>query len=163
MRSYFLLLLVMFSAWQCGHAPNHIDLYTGQKFSIVPGEIVTESTSQIITEYNLLFNSYKDVQIPLLAFIKHTDYEIVIGKPVGTTKAELFQKICKEPDNKKLIFVRTSSDSYLLKYVKKNHFVFTCVSALKDSSIISFSVMANDSGLVNDFFNKNIFKERLYE
>ena len=164
MRSSFLLLLAAaLSAWQCGNAPNHVDLYTGQKFRIERGEIVAGNTSEIIPQYNLLFNSYKDVQIPLLTFIKHNDYGIVIGLPVGTTKADLFEKICREPSNKKLIFERPNNDSYLMKYEKENHFVITYISALKDSTIICFSAMASDPGLIDGFFNKNIFKERLYE
>lgn len=164
MRSSILLLLIAaISALQCDNGQDHIDFYTGQKFKINNGEKVTENKSQIISQYNIFFNSYKNLQIPLLKFIKHNDYEIFIGIPVSITITDLFQRISEEPSNRNLIFDKQNNNSYLMKYEKENHYIVTYLSVLKDNSIICFSVMADDSKLTNDFFSENIFKNRVYE
>lgn len=161
--SILLLLIVAISASQCNNGQDHIDFYTGQKFKINNGEKVTENKSHIISQYNIFFNSYKNLQIPLLKFIKHNDYEIFIGIPVGITITDLFQRISEEPNNRNLIFDKQNNNSYLIKYEKENHWIVTYLSVLKDNSIICFSVMADDSKLIDDFFSNNIFKNRLYE
>lgn len=161
--SFPLFLVVAILAWQCENGRDHIDFYTGQKFKIEYGEIATENTSQIIPQYHLFFNSYKNLQIPLFKFVKHNDYEIFIGMPVSTTITDLFHRIYEEPSNKVLISGKQNDSSYLIKYTRDNHFIVTYLSVLKDNSPICFSVMANDSMLIDEFFNKNVFKNRLYE
>jgi hypothetical protein len=153
----------MILAWQCNTDQDHIDFYTGQKFKINNGEKVTENNPHIISQYNIFFNSYTNLQIPLLKFIKHNEYQIFIGMPVGITITDLFQRISEGPSNRNLIFDKQNNNSYLMKYEKENHYIVTYLSVLKDNSIICFSVMADDPKLTDDFFTENIFKNRVYE
>lgn len=162
-RSILLLLIAAISTLRCNSNQDHIDLHTGQKFRIQDGEKVTEDKSDIISQYNIFFNSYRNVQIPLFKFIKHDDYEMFIGIPVSIRTSELFQRISEEPNNRNLIFDKQNNNSYLMKYEKENHLIVTYLSVLKDNSIICFSVMADDSKLIDDFFRNNTLKNRLYE
>lgn len=158
-----LIFIVALFSMHCGHDQDHIDFFTGQKFRVYSGERIIENKSDVIVQYNSIFNSYKDTQIPLFKSIKHNDYEVFIGIPVSITISDLFQKISEEPLNKNLIYEKRNNNSYLLKYEKDSHRIVTFLSTLDDNSIISYSVMADDSVLINEYYSKNIFQNRLYD
>ena len=128
-------------------------------FKLLNGETKTEIDQYIINYYESYFNTDIENQIPLYKYIKHNNYEIFIGLPIGNNASStMFHKGEKYKNTGQLIYIDSLNNS--IGYKIKNIF-FTEHLYLRDDNIkyFVFSATISDS-ISNLLFNSSTLSKR---
>jgi len=151
-------LIIIFFSCASSNDNNEIFLYNNLYFNALEGELEKDKPP-VVERYTNYFND-QNIQIPLLKYIQHENYEIFIGIPVGTTIQDL------KTDKKDFLDIseskiKSDSNYFFTSYEKDEYFISEYSSYFANESIIYIAVKTKNNELCDTLFNKASLSNRI--
>ncbi len=151
-------LITIFFSCSPGNERNEILLYNNLYFNVLEGELEKDKTP-VVERYTAYFNN-QNIQIPLLKYIHHEDYEVFIGIPVNATIKELaddkkdFLDIAKDK-------IESDSNYYYTNYKMDEYFIAEYSSYFGNESMFYISAKTKSKELFDSLFDKISLSKRI--
>jgi hypothetical protein len=157
---FILASLTILTGCQQDQVEDALPLVNGIFLSKAEQEIVIPTQDTIITKtYEQYFNWREDVQIPLFKSIKHPDYWLFVGLPVGadlqrlSAKLPTEQVIQKNKEQERYYQLRLKKDYYLIEYAQN----FESAQSLIYLALLTTDSLVAHQQTADRFQNRLIF------
>jgi hypothetical protein len=157
---FAILSLFLFSCSNKGGDSNSdIPLFNDCTFKLHSGELLTESNTATQRLYENYFNN-TDIQIPLFKHIKHTEYDIFIGIPVGTS-VEGMSKTVLEKHNSTLDNFKKDRNYCYNQYILNGLYITELAIKIDDKSLFYISSITSNKLFVDTLLNYRELSRRI--
>ncbi|MFN0188103.1 MAG: hypothetical protein ACKVQV_05325 [Bacteroidia bacterium] len=159
MKKIFIVLFLT-SILSCSKEnKNEIPLFNELSFKIYDGESIVAVNTEIKDKYSKSFNS-SIIQIPLLKYIKGTNYEIFIGVPYNVSIEAMIENQLSMQES---VAVDFKSDSlfYFKSYKKNEFYIAEYAAKIDNESLLYISTMSDSKALTDSLFNEHELSKRI--